>query len=182
MKLPRRRAMMVAGLAGVTTLMAGSAVLVAGAQSGSGSVLGAARDSTNTTSVVTEVQYDDTYAVVVPDPSATAGSDGAAPSAGADPTESVAPDPSTVTTAAHHADDPTTVSEPAPEHGPKPTTVPRPTTTPTTAPTTERGDSHDGSGGVETPDDGHAARPAPPIPAGCVHPQLEDSGQWNCEH
>ena len=192
MKLPRSRALLVAGLAGVTTLMAGSAVLVAGAQAGSGAALNAGRDATQITTVITEVQYDDTYAVV-PGPNATDGSDGSDQvgstndATGTDPTEGPAADPATTPSADHQVDS-STGTESEPEHGhesgsPSTTvTNPSPTTTMAAPPTTERDDGHDGSGEVEGADDGAAAHPAQPMPAGCVHPQLEDDGRWNCDH
>jgi len=199
MKLPRSRALVVAGLAGVTTLMAGSAVLVAGAQAGSGAALNAGRDATQVTTVVTDVQYDDTYAVV-PGPNADDGSDGSVGSVGSDQvdsttdatatdaTEASANDPATIPSADHQVDDATTGAQPEPEHGhesgsPSTTvTNPSPTATVAAPPTTEGHDGHDGSGEVEGADDGAAAQPAQPMPAGCVHPQLEDDGRWNCDH
>lgn len=196
MKLPRSRALLVAGLAGVTTLMAGSAVLVAGAQAGSGAALNAGRDATQVTTVITEVQYDDTYAVV-PGPNATDGSDGSdgsdqvgstSDATGTDATEVPATDPVTTSSADHQVDDATTGARPEPEHGhesgsPSTTvTNPSPTTTVAAPPTTAGHDGHDGSGEVEGADDGAAAQPAQPMPAGCVHPQLEDDGRWNCNH
>jgi hypothetical protein len=189
MKLPRSRALVVAGLAGVTTLMAGSAVLVAGAQAGSGSVLPVSRTSTDATTVVTEVQYDDTYTVVMPD---SAHADGSAGSEGVDSTtdrtvtdSSAVPatDPATDPADDHQADGPTTEATTEPEHGhdsgPPVTT---PTTTVVTPPTTESHDGHDGSPEVDGPDDGATGQPAPPVPVGCVHPELEDDGHWNCDH
>ena len=181
-------------MAGVTTLMAGSAVLVAGAQAGSGAALNTGRDATQVTTVVTEVQYDDTYAVV-PGTNATDGSDGSVGSdqvgstndaTGTDATEVPATDPATTPSADHQADGATTEAQPEPEHGHESgspsTTVTTPTTTVASPPTTERDDSHGGSGEVEGADDGAAAQPAQPMPAGCVHPQLEDDGRWNCDH
>ena len=69
-KLSRRQALVAAGVAGVTTLLAGSAVLVAGAQGGAGTILRAGAASTDP-AVVTEVQYDDTYAIVGDPPDAS---------------------------------------------------------------------------------------------------------------
>lgn len=51
---------------------------------------------------------------------------------------------------------------------PPPAAVPPSTTTTTRPP------------GV--PDDWPADEPIPPMPPGCQKPQLEDNGEWNCDH
>jgi hypothetical protein len=52
---------------------------------------------------------------------------------------------------------------------PPPATAPPATTT-----TTERPDG--------VPDDWPEDEPIPPMPPGCEKPQLEDDGEWNCDH
>jgi hypothetical protein len=178
MKLPRSRALVVAGLAGVTTLMAGSAVLVAGAQAGSGSVLPVSRTSTDATTVVTEVQYDDTYTVVMPD---AAHADGSGGSNGADSTTASTVTDSSAAPSTDSTTEATTEHEHEHDSGPSSTTVTSPTTTVVTPPTTGGDDGHDGSPEAGGPADGVTGQPAPPVPAGCVHPQLEDDGHWNCD-
>lgn len=93
---------------------------------------------------------------------------GAAP--GTAPTTSGANQPpmSTVTTA-------TTVTPGAPVATTPPVTT-APATTAPTPPTTAAARPE----GV--PADWPANQPIPPMPAGCVQPQLEDSGVWNCQH
>ena len=83
----------------------------------------------------------------------------------ADPVNaSVGPAPTarSATTRTAKATAPPTTAAPAP-----PTTVP-PTTSTTRPP------------GV--PADWPADKPIPPMPEGCQKPQLEDNGEWNCDH
>ncbi len=177
-KLSRRQALVAAGLAGVTTLLAGSAFLVAGAQSGAGTIVRAGAASSDPAAVVTEVQYDDTYAIVGDSPDRSSGSSRPAAAPAASTAPSVAP---TSVSTEHPADDPTT--EPAAdephEDGPKPaptTTAPTPTTAPTVLLYPK-----DLPPGWEIPEDWPATKPLPPIPAGCKLGHLEDNGRWNCE-
>lgn len=184
-KLPRGKAMVAAAVAGVATLLIGSAVLVIGATGGSGSVLSAASD-TNPTTVVTQVQYDDSYSIV-DDPSSAATGSESAGRASVAPGATAAPAPQTPAPTAmptSRGEDPTT----APEPGDEPTTTkPAPTTTvPAPTPTTRPADHlvypKDLPPGWEIPEDWPANKPLPPIPAGCRQGHLEDNLVWNCEH
>jgi hypothetical protein len=175
MKLPRRKALVVAGLAGVTTLLVGSAVLAMTVQGGFG--MASANSDVGEPSVVTEVQYDDTV-VVVPDAPAAPESGNAAPAAAAaGPSSSSAPAeaPSAAPApapAASYRSAPQSAA-PAANQAPESESHAAPTPKPTTPTTQAR---------TEPEDDEEAARPAPPKPAGCVGGVLEDNGVWNCQH
>jgi hypothetical protein len=174
MTLPRRKALAVAGLTGATTLLVGSAALVMGF----GSALGVTLTSSSAPSeptVVTEVQYDDTYAVVA-DPAAPAASDGSA-AAGAAQTAGPAQQPA----AAEWTSAPAQQSAaPASEYVPAPAAAASAPRTPTpTPPTAAPRVAPEPEAESEAP---RASTPTPPKPAGCVGGVLEDDGVWNCQH
>lgn len=176
MKLPRRKALVVSGFAGATTLLIGSLALAMSVQGGLGMVLSGS--DANEATVVTEVQYDDTL-VVVPDAPAPSESGGVAPapaptypsSTSSDQGEAWAPAPvaapaaSSGSQAAGPASSPERESEA--KAAPAPTT-PTPTAAPRPAP--------------EPEEDAPPASGTPPKPAGCVGGVLEDNGVWNCQH
>jgi len=173
MKLPRRKALVVSGFAGATTLLIGSLALAMSVQGGLGMVLSGS--DANEATVVTEVQYDDTL-VVVPDAPAPNESGGVAPApaptyTSSDQGEAWAPAPvaapaaSSGSQAAGPASSPERESEA--KAAPAPTT-PTPTTAPRPAP--------------EPEEDAPPASGTPPKPAGCVGGVLEDNGVWNCQH
>ena len=173
MKLPRRKALVVSGFAGATTLLIGSLALAMSVQGGLGMVLSGS--DANEATVVTEVQNDDTL-VVVPDAPAPNESGGVAPApaptyTSSDQGEAWAPAPvaapaaSSGSQAAGPASSPERESEA--KAAPAPTT-PTPTTAPRPAP--------------EPEEDAPPASGTPPKPAGCVGGVLEDNGVWNCQH
>jgi len=176
MKLPRSKALVVAGVAGLTTLVLGSAVLVLGAASGSSTVLSTDASTTEAATVVSQVQYDDTYAIVGEVGSGSSGAVQAASVAAAPPGSAVEA-PATTTTA--RSDPPAT--EPAPNPEPKPETTTT-TTTPTTPTTLVVLYPKDLPPGWEIPENWPQNKALPPIPPGCVLGHLEDNGHWNCEH
>lgn len=173
MKLPRRKALVVSGFAGATTLLIGSLALAMSVQGGLGMVLSGS--DANEATVVTEVQYDDTL-VVVPDAPAPSESGGVAPApaptyTSSDQGEAWAPAPvaapaaSSGSQAAGPASSPERESEAKAAPAPK---TPTPTAAPRPAP--------------EPEEDAPPASGTPPKPAGCVGGVLEDNGVWNCQH
>ena len=173
MKLPRRKALVVSGFAGATTLLIGSLALAMSVQGGLGMVLSGS--DANEATVVTEVQYDDTL-VVVPDAPAPNESGGVAPApaptyTSSDQGEAWAPAPvaapaaSSGSQAAGPASSPERESEAKAAPAPK---TPTPTAAPRPAP--------------EPEEDAPPASGTPPKPAGCVGGVLEDNGVWNCQH
>jgi hypothetical protein len=189
MKLPRRKALAVAGLAGLATLSVGSALLMA-ASGGAGTLLNAGSVASDATSVVTEVQYDDTFAVVADPPvanrstvpaseSAPAVAPASGPSVSGDgevqPTSPVRTPVSATSSPSKSASGPEHESDQADES--TTTTTTRPSTPPPTAVYPK-----DLPPGWEIPEGWPATKALPPIPAGCVLGQLEDNLIWNCEH
>lgn len=184
-KLSRRNALVAAGVAGLTTLLAGSAVLVLGAQGGAGSVLRAGAASTDATAVVTEVQYDDTYAIVGDSPAdASAGTPSAPVAAVVSAPEATSPP--TVAPTVSGEDRATVPSDDGDHHEetpkPAPTTTKPPTPTTVPSPTTVLLYPKDLPPGWEIPENWPETKPLPPIPPGCRLGHLEDNGKWNCEH
>ena len=181
MKLPRGRALAVSGTAAGATLLLGSMGLVIGARAGSGSTA-PRTTTTQAPTVVTEVQYDDSYAIVpgpaAAEPSTDPGSPGAAITAPAAASGSVRDESSS----AGQPDEPS-ATDPRPISPPDTRRPPTTTTSPASPPTTAGGhdDGDDGAGHrIEVPEDWPVGVPLPPIPPGCVEPHLEDGGVWNC--
>ena len=107
----------------------------------------------------------------------------AAPAATAAPATSPVTSPVTSPSPTGGAQPPATTAAPATTTAPTPagTTAATITTSPTVttapAPVTTAATRPEG-----VPVDWPANKPIPPMPAGCVEPQLEDNGVWNCQH
>ena len=183
MKLPRKTALVVAGLVSVASMGVGSAAIVMGGPSGLASSL-ACSSRSGTDAAATQVQYDDTYAVVVDTTTSTAttaadsSSDGVAtgdvPSSDSALGVTESPSESSSENAGEQSP-----QQSAPRTSPHPVAAPPVTTVPPTLPpVTTVPKSRDREEGSAA----HSSGSIPPMPAGCVGGELEDNGVWNCQH
>lgn len=108
----------------------------------------------------------------------TPGSTDAAPA----PTPATSPSPAAGTQPNTTAAPATTLSTPAPPPATAAPVAPAPTATTATSTTNPAPVTTVAARPEGVPADWPANKPIPPMPTGCLQPQLEDNGVWNCQH